>query len=600
MISSKEIRKKFFEFFEKKGHTVIPSSSLLPDDPSVLLTTAGMQQFKDYYLDLDPETTIHPSVGKPVGKNAVSIQKCFRTSDIDEVGDETHLTFFEMLGNFSFGGYFKKEAIEMAYEFLTSPKWLGQKVSYVTVFDPAFVPEGDWRKDVPFDEETVAIWKSLGIDDTNIKREGIDVFWGPTGKEGPCGPTTEIYIKNAEGKDVEIWNLVFNQYFCDKDFKLTPLKKGGVDTGMGLERLVMICQQKKNIFETDLFFSLLSFLEDIDKEKKVKERDKRIMVDHLRGIAFLISDGISPSNKEAGYVLRRLMRRFIAKEYIYFGEKTYFFGFVEILLKIYKDFYPTLNLELIKKVFSEERDKFLKAIVKGINVLNSLKNIDAATAFKVFESYGLPYEVIKEVGGLKAAGLRREDFEKELEKHREISKAGAEKKFGGHGLILNTGELKAVDEKELKRVIRLHTATHLLHQALRKVLGDEVKQMGSDITAERTRFDFSFSRKLTTQELMEVEKIVNEIIKEDYEVKFVEMHKEEAEKTGALHFFKTKYPSVVKVYYITPKGEGIEKAWSKEFCGGPHVERTSEIGVFRILKEEGVAAGVRRIRATVE
>lgn len=600
-MEARDVRKKFIEFFENKGHTIVPSSSLIPEDSSVLLTTAGMQQFKNYYLNLDPQKVIHSSLGKPVGLNAASIQKCFRTSDIDEVGDETHLTFFEMLGNFSFGGYFKKEAIEMAYEFITSPKWMNLKISYVTVFDPQFVKDDDWRKNVPFDEETYNIWKNeIGLKEDEIKKEGVDVFWGPTGKDGPCGPTTEIYVKNALGKDVEIWNLVFNQYFRDENFKLTPLNKNGVDTGMGLERLVMVLQNKKDIFETDLFSSFMNFLKEKYEGKSLDIKDARIMVDHLRGIAFLISDGVLPSNKDTGYVLRRILRRFIAKEYLYLGEITYFYDLLQILIKEYQDFYPELNFELIKNVFEEERNKFLKTIKKGINVLNSLKEIDASSAFKVFESYGIPFEVIKEIGGVKAKDLKREDFEKEFEKHREVSKRGAEKKFGGHGLILDTRELKASNDEELKKVVRLHTATHLLHQALRLVLGEEVRQMGSDITPERTRFDFSFPRKLTAEEIKKVEDIVNDIINKDYEVKFKEMKKEEAEKTGALHFFNAKYPPLVKVYYIGPHGCDVKDAWSKEFCGGPHVEHTKEIGNFKIIKEESVSAGVRRIRAIVE
>jgi alanyl-tRNA synthetase len=600
-MEARDVRKKFIEFFENKGHTIVPSSSLIPEDSSVLLTTAGMQQFKNYYLNLDPQKVIHSSLGKPVGLNAASIQKCFRTSDIDEVGDETHLTFFEMLGNFSFGGYFKKEAIEMAYEFITSPKWMNLKISYVTVFDPQFVKDDDWRKNVPFDEETYNIWKNeIGLKEDEIKKEGVDVFWGPTGKDGPCGPTTEIYVKNALGKDVEIWNLVFNQYFRDENFKLTPLNKNGVDTGMGLERLVMVLQNKKDIFETDLFSSFMNFLKEKYEGKSLDIKDARIMVDHLRGIAFLISDGVLPSNKDTGYVLRRILRRFIAKEYLYLGETTYFYDLLQILIKDYQYFYPELNFELIKNVFEEERNKFLKTIKKGINVLNSLKEIDASSAFKVFESYGIPFEVIKEIGGVKAKDLKREDFEKEFEKHREVSKRGAEKKFGGHGLILDTRELKASNDEELKKVVRLHTATHLLHQALRLVLGEEVRQMGSDITPERTRFDFSFPRKLTAEEIKKVEDIVNDIINKDYEVKFKEMKKEEAEKTGALHFFNAKYPPLVKVYYIGPHGCDVKDAWSKEFCGGPHVEHTKEIGNFKIIKEESVSAGVRRIRAIVE
>lgn len=600
MMTSNEIRKKFLQFFKEREHTVVPSSSLVPDDPSVLLTTAGMQQFKPYYSELDPTTTVHPLISKPVGKNAASVQKCFRTSDIDEVGDESHLTFFEMLGNFSFGGYFKKEAIKYGYDFITGKDWMNLPIEYVTVFDPSKVPDDDWRKGVPFDEESYEIWKEIGLPEEKIKRDGVDVFWGPTGNEGPCGPTTEIYIKTPDGKAVEIWNIVFNEFYRGSDMKLTPLKTPGVDTGMGLERLVMVSGKSLSIFETDLFVPLIQVLELNDIKNKLNQKTKRIMADHARGIAFLIGDGVRPSNKESGYVLRRLIRRFVVNEYLFEGAEPYFEKLLHVIVENYGEFYQELNYDLIYTVFNEERIKFLKTVEKGLRELGALESLDASLAFKLFESFGLPYEVIKELGGEKAEKLTREDFEEEFKRHQEISRAGAEKKFGGHGLILDTGELKAGNEEELKKVTRLHTTTHLMHKALREVLGDSVHQMGSDITPERTRFDFSFDRKLSDEEIKRVENKVNEIIKADYDVKFEEMPKSEAEKTGALHFFKAKYPDRVKVYYVTPKGKGIPEAWSKEFCGGPHVTHTSLIGHFKIIKEEGVASGVRRIRAAVE
>jgi alanyl-tRNA synthetase len=599
-MTSNEIRDKFLQFFKERGHTVVPSSSLIPDDPSVLLTTAGMQQFKPYYSELDPITTTHPSIGKPVGKNAASIQKSFRTSDIDEVGDESHLTFFEMLGNFSFGGYFKEEAITYGYDFITGTDWMGLDIEYVTIFDPDKVPLDDWRKGVPFDEESYQIWKKIGLPEEKIRRDGVDVFWGPTGNEGPCGPTTEIYVKNAEGKPIEIWNIVFNEFYRDKNMKLTPLKTPGVDTGMGLERLAMVSQKTSSIFETDLFIPLIQVLELNDKANRLNQRTKRIMADHARGMSFLIADGVRPSNKEAGYVLRRLCRRFIVNEYLNEGMEPYFERLLHVIVENYGAFYGELDYDLVDTVFNEEKAKFMKTIANGLRELKSIETLDAPTAFKLFESFGLPYEVVKELGGTKAEKLTREDFEKEFDKHREISRAGVEKKFGGHGLILDTGELKAGNEEELKKVTRLHTATHLMQQALREVLGTGVHQMGSDITPERTRFDFSFDRKLTPEEIKHVEDKVSAIVRADYDVKFQEMARSEAEKTGALHFFKAKYPDQVKVYYVTPKGKGIAEAWSKEFCGGPHVTHTEEIGTFRIAKEEGIAQGVRRIRAVVE
>ena len=554
----------------------MPSSSLVPDDPSVLLTTAGMQQFKKYFTgELDAQ--------KDFGsKNTTSIQKSFRTSDIDEVGDDTHDTFFEMLGNFSFGGYFKKEAIEYAHDFLT--RELGLEIDYVTVF------EGD--KEVPADTESEEIWRSLGV--INIKRLGrADNFWGPTGVEGPCGPTTEIFMKNLKS---EVWNLVFNQYYLHPDGFLEKLKTPGADTGMGLERLATVAQKKRNIFETDLFAPLLAL---IDEGKP--ERVKRIIADHGRAVSFLISDGVIPSNKGAGYVLRRLMRRMIV-------HGTEFEKLFAKVVEIYGETYKELNLKQILQEFEKENSKFQKTLKSGLRELGKLEKIDAASGFKLYETYGLPFEILKdaEISGDKAKGLNREDFEKEFAKHQEKSRAGAEKKFGGHGLLLDTGELKAVDERELKIVTRLHTATHLMQAALREVLGPEVKQNGSDITAERTRFDFFFSRKVTPEEIKKVEDLVNKKIAEDLPVSFVELPLEEAKLTGALYFSaqgrsasggKAKYGSKVKVYYI---GKDLETAWSREFCGGPHVSHTSEVGKFKILKEESASSGIRRIRAIVE
>ncbi len=573
-MKSEEIRKSFLEFFRKNGHTIVPSSSLIPDDPSVLLTTAGMQQFKRYYTS---ELDAMKDFGS---KNTVSIQKSFRTSDIDEVGDESHLTFFEMLGNFSFGGYFKEKAIEYGREFIEDV--MGLKIDYVTVFDPAKVPEGDWRKGVPRDDESRAIWEKLGVKD--IRAEGTEVFWGPTGSEGPCGPTTEIYVNG-----VEIWNIVFNEFYCNKERKLTPLKTPGVDTGMGLERLAMVSQEVSNLFETDLFLPLMNII-----PSGVPNRVRRLIADHMRGATFILSDGVRPSNKEAGYVLRRLMRRAIVHASQLGVDLP---AILQATVKEYKNFYPELDGRVITEEFIQEQERFEKTLKIGFREFKKMQNIDAASAFKLYETYGLPFETLKDFGGKRTEHLSREDFDKEFAKHQEISRAGQEKKFGGHGLMLNTGELKAGDEEELQKVTQLHTATHLLNQALREVLGPEVAQRGSDITTERTRFDFTFPRKMTKEEIEKAEAIVNEKIKEDLPVGFKEMPKAEAEKTGALHFFKGKYPERVKVYYI---GKPLEGAWSKEFCGGPHVAHTGEIGKFKIVKEEASSAGIRRIRATVD
>lgn len=547
-----EIREKFKSFFESKGHTWMPSSSLLPDDPSVLFTTAGMQQFKPYYTN--PESA--PS------KNVASIQKSIRTSDINEVGDASHLTFFEMLGNFSFGGYFKKEAIEYAHEFIT--KGMGLTIDYVSVFGG----EGD----VPADTESEEIWKS--IDPTiEVKKFGrADNFWGPTGDEGPCGPTTEIYVEG-----IEVWNIVFNQYYQQKDTKLELLKIPGIDTGMGLERLAKVVQKVPTVFETDLFTPLLKLLQSFDT------RVQRIVADHVRAIAFLISDGVRPSNKDQGYILRRLMRRIIVHKDLNFE------GLFTEVVNTYGRIYPELELATIVEEFNKEKEKFSKTLDAGLKIVMKGGMLDAAGTFKIYESYGVPPEVIRDVGKTKATPA---ELEEEFKKHQEKSRAGAEKKFGGHGLLLDTGELKAANEEELKTVTRLHTATHLLQAALRKVLGDQVTQAGSDITAERLRFDFTFPRKLTPEEVQKVEEEVNSVVQKDFPVTKQTLSQEEAKKTGALHFFKIKYPEMVDVYSI--------EGFSKEFCGGPHVTHTGEIGKFKITKEEAVSAGVRRIRAAVE
>lgn len=565
----------------------MPSSSLIPDDPSVLLTTAGMQQFKPYYTgQADPITSPHPTLGgKPVGsKNAVSIQKCFRTSDIDEVGDESHDTFFEMLGNFSFGykpgeqgspkgGYFKQEAIQYAKEFFDS---INLPIEYVTVFG------GDKEMGIAADEESEAIWKKLGVQD--IRRKGReDNFWGPTGNEGPCGPTTELYVNN-----VEIWNIVFNEYYCDKDGRFSPSKQKGVDTGMGLERLSMASQEVPTIFDTDLFTPILELLPE-DMPLHVK----RILADHARGTSFLIADGVRPSNKEKGYVLRRLMRRMLV-----LCDREKIDSLLDKVINMYGEFYANLESGVIHEVFLEEAKKFSQTLQKGLKELERLSQVDASGAFKLYESYGLPFEVIKDLGGDKAKELTRKDFDAEFVKHQEISRAGREKKFGGHGLLLDTGELKAANEEEVKKVTRLHTATHLLQAALRKVLGESVHQDGSDITAERLRFDFTFPRALTQQELEKVSDWVNGIIKKDVPMRFEEMLYDVAKKTGALYFEKEKYPEMVKVY--TAEDPKTGEIYSKEFCGGPHVEHTGELKKFLILKQEAVSAGVRRIRATVE
>jgi len=590
-----EIREKFLKFFESRGHKIVPSSSLLPTDPSVLFTTAGMQQFKLYY-------TGQADAMKDFGSlNTASIQKSMRTSDIDEVGDESHLTFFEMMGNFSFGlgvgsrrpeggdngnsvGYWKKEAIQYGYDFIT--KEMGLKIDYVSVF------EGLPSAGVPADDESAEIWKSLDPNITVKKANIYDNFWGPTGSEGPCGPTTEIYVNG-----VEIWNIVFNEFYypgsreellSGKSLKkLEKLKISGIDTGMGLERLAMVVQNKNNIFETDLFEPIISVL-----PTAIDTKTKRIIADHMRAISFLISDGVRPSNKDQGYVLRKLMRRVITYKFKMDMGWSFFGDIFETIVKNYGTFYKELDKQSIETEFTNEENKFLETLKRGLNELEKKDAINAQDAFRLYESFGLPYEIIKELGGKETAGLTHEAFDEEFKKHQEKSRAGAEKKFGGHGLLMDTGELKAGNEEELKKATRLHTATHLLHASLRKVLGTEVHQAGSDIMPERLRFDFTFPRKVTPEELKQIEDMVNEAVQKDYKVIKEEMPYEDAIKSGAMAFFRLKYPPRVNVYSV---GD-----FSKELCGGPHVTHTGEVGHIKITKEESVSGGNRRIRATVD
>ena len=580
-MNSSELRQKFLQFFEKNGHAIVPSSSLLPTDPSVLFTTAGMQQFKPYYL----------GEKSPWGSNVVSVQKCIRTSDIEEVGDERHLTFFEMLGNFSFGGYWKKEAIQYAHDFVV--RELGLKIDYVTVF------EGE--EGVPEDKESEEIWKII---DSNIvvKKFGRkDNFWGPTGEEGPCGPTTEIYVNpstDGSGQAVEIWNIVFNEFYQEKDKTLKPLEIKGVDTGMGLERLAMVVQKVPTVFETDLFMSTLDLI-----PKEIDERKKRIFADHVRAMVFLISDGVKPSNKDQGYVLRRLIRRILAEEFLAKGDFL-----KQLIAKVFMDFkriYEEISPQSIVDEFLIEKEKFSETLEKGIAKIKKMKNIDSKNAFLLYQSYGLPYDLIKDF----APSIRQKEFEEELKKHQELSRTASAGMFKG-GL--------ADDKPE---TIRLHTAHHLLLAALQEIFGKQVKQRGSNINSKRLRIDFSFDKKLTDEEKKKVEDVVNEKIKEGLNVVKREMPKKEAEKIGAQMEFGVKYGNTVSVYFIEGKNGEV---FSKEFCGGPHVKNTSELAVppkageplasldasrsgrpngrgpFRIIKEEAVSAGVRRIKATLE
>lgn len=553
------------EFFKEKGHKIIPSASLIPEnDPSVLFTTAGMQQFKLYYTN--------PELAKrDFGVNNVAtVQKCVRTGDIEEVGDNNHLTFFEMLGNFSFGGYGRKDAIEYAHEFIT--KEMGLKISYVTIFKGS--------QNIRRDDESEKIWQSLGV--TNIREEGMeDLFWGPTGDSGPCGLTTEIYCKNASDEDVEIWNIVFNEYFSDGsrekldkgEAKLTKLPVMGVDTGMGLERLVSVVQNKKSVYDTDLF----------DNEET---KEKRIIVDHTRAITFMISDGVRPSNKGSGYVLRRLMRTVASYKNIDI-EKL-----VEIIIEKLRKQYFELNKEWVVLEFKNERAAYEQAYNHTEAEISKHQGFTGYQAFNISSTLGTRISDIIEIAKKKGTVLSdkfKDEFEEASKKHQELSRTSSAGMFKG-GLVDSGEESK-----------KLHTATHLLNQALRIVLGEHVVQKGSNINAERLRFDFVHPRKLSEEEKDEVERIVNQKIDEGLPVGFVEMPRIEAEKI-ATHSFNEKYGDVVKVYSIGDETKGY---FSREFCGGPHVSNTKELADnpngapkrFKIQKEEAVSAGVRRIKA---
>ena len=545
-MQSSEIRVKFLEFFKNRGHKIIPSASLVPDDQTVLFTTAGMQQFKPYY------TAPENAVCDFGSKNTVSVQKCVRTVDIDEVGDSTHLTFFEMLGNFSFGGYGRREAITYAHEFIT--KELGLEISYVTFYKGEEV--------VPRDEESKNIWTELGVKD--IREDGSGVFWGPTGDSGPCGPTTEIYCKNADGQDVEIWNIVFNEYFCDGsrqkldrgEAKLKKLDVMGVDTGMGLERLVSIVQKKKNVYETDLF-------------NNEKTREGRIVSDHVKASLFMISDGIMPSNTGRGYVLRRLIRRAVR------FSKNSLNNEIEKIKNIYLGVYILDDKEEIQK----EENKFRQTLEHG------LKEFEKGTdPFILATTYGFPIELTLELAREKEKIVDIEDFNKQMKAHVILSQTSSAGMFKGG--LANHNE----------KTIKLHTAHHLLLAGLQAIVNKNIKQRGSNITEERLRMDFLCDHKLTDEEKKKVEDWVNEKIKLGLDVVHKEMPLKEAEKIGAEMEFGAKYPDMVSVYIIEGKNGN---AISKEFCGGPHIKNTSELGVFKIIKEEAVSAGVRRIKAVV-
>ena len=585
-MDSKTIREKFLEFFTEKGHTIIPSASLVPSetDPTVLFTTAGMHPLVPYLLGEK-----HPG-----GDKVANVQKCVRTVDIDEVGDISHLTFFEMLGNWSFGSYFKKEAIEWSWEFLTSPKWLGLDPDKIAVS----VFEGDG--DSSFDEESYEVWKKTGISEKRIaKLPKKNNWWDSPGVIGPCGPDTEMFywVGNSEKAPeifdshdnnwLEIWNDVFMQYNKLPDASYEPLKQKNVDTGMGLERIAMVMQDASTVYETDLFLPIMRKIEElghpISNGTSDVFRQKRIIADHIKASVFIIADSIEPSNIGRGYVLRRLIRRAIRHgKLLNIESREWMVDIAKIIIDLYKDFYQEIeeNKEKIYKILTNEEEKFRKTLEQGLKEFNKLKKITGKNAFDLYQTYGFPFEMTKELAQEKNIEINDDDFENELKNHQKLSRTASVGMFKG-------GLADAGEQSE-----KYHTATHLLLTALRQVLGDDVDQRGSNINSERMRFDFSHPQKMMDEEIKKVEDIVNEKIKENLPVSCTEMKLEEAKEKGALGVFEQKYGNIVKVYSIGN--------FSKEICGGPHVENTGELGNFKIIKEEASSAGVRRIKAILE
>jgi alanyl-tRNA synthetase len=631
-MTSSEIRAKYLAFFKERGHAVISSASLVPEgDATTLFIGSGMQPLIKYLLG-EPH---------PMGNRLVNSQKSFRAEDIDEVGDNRHTVFFEMLGNWSLGDYFKREQLPWFFEFLTDVIGLDPRKLYVTVF--AGAPEYG----IPQDDESVGIWQEL------FKQKGIEAkavmfgapedasargmgdgrifyynarknWWSRSGSpekmpaREPGGPDSEVFYDfgtphdetfgkechpNCDcGRFMEIGNSVFMEYKKTEEGAFEKLAQQNVDFGGGLERITAASNDNPDIFTIDILQPLIAMIRSAATQSNICS--ERIIADHVRAAIFLIADGVIPSNKDRGYLLRRLIRRAVMHGHYLIGLPEQFLSrTIDTLIDSYAGAYPELpeHRAHIGATFSKEQEAFEKTYRGGIkefekSAAKAEGNISGEEAFTLLATYGFPLELTEELAGQRGIRVDKEAFEKHMEAHRALSRAGQEKKFGGHGLILDTGELKAKDEVELKKVTRLHTATHMLQQALREVLGPEVRQMGSDITIERTRFDFTFPRKLTPEEIAQVEAHVNQKVREDLPMQKVVLPKSEAEKTGALYFFMEKYPDPVNVYFI---GKTLESAWSKEFCGGPHVSHTGEVGEFKIAKEEAVSAGVRRIRGVV-
>ena len=591
--TSGELRAMWLNFFKSKGHAVIPSASVIPEnDPTVLFTTAGMHPLVPYLLG-----SKHPA-----GTRLTDVQKCIRTGDIDEVGDASHLTFFEMLGNWSLGDYFKKEMISWSWEFLTSEEYLGldkDKLAF-TVFEG----EGD----IPRDEEAARYWMENGVKPENIyflpRKHN---WWGPAGQTGPCGPDTEMFIIKDQppcgpdcspacdcGRFLEIWNDVFMQYNKTADGKYVPLAKKNVDTGMGLERTIATLNGVGTVYETDAFTGILAKISELSGKQYGESEDVtkafRIIADHLRTSTFIMGDprGVSPSNVDQGYVLRRLIRRAV-RYGLEIGMPDGFTGEIaKVIIDQYAEVYPELrqNEQFVMEQFKLEESRFAKTLRQGEREFEKLvarmgdsKQIDGMAAFDLYTTFGFPIEMTRELAAEKGLTVDEEGFKKHFEEHQKNSHAGAEQRFKG-GLADHSVQ-----------TTRLHTATHLLHAALRKVLGPEVAQKGSNITAERLRFDFTFGRKMTKEELAEVSSLVNEWIQADVPIEMKETTVAEAKAEGAIGLFESKYGERVRMYTMGP--------YSKEICGGPHATHTGELVSFKILKEESSSAGVRRIKATI-
>lgn len=588
-MTANELRTLYVNFFKEREHKEIASASLLPEnDPTVLFTTAGMHPLVPYLL----------GEKHPAGKRLTDVQKCVRTEDIDEVGDDTHCTFFEMLGNWSLGDYGKKESIFMSFEFLTRYLHIPVERLAVTVF------EGDEL--VPADTEAKEIWKAMGLEDSQIYPYGREEnWWGPAGQTGPCGPDTEIFYDMGKlkcgpdcgpachcGKFVEIWNNVFMRFKKEADGTFTELKQKNVDTGMGLERMITVLNGKTNVYDTELFIPVMQKLNAVlqAEGKEIPERERRIICEHARTITFILGDPmkISPSNTEQGYVLRRLIRRIIRLFKKVDINTNYLCALSDVIIDQYKPVYPELseNREFILEQLQKEYELFLKTLDEGLKKANRYLDhlqekeiLSGELAFKLYDTYGFPIEFTSELACERGYQVDMNGFQKKFEEHQNKSRQGATGKFAG-GLA---------DHNE--QTARLHTATHLLNGALRRVLGDEVSQRGSNITSERLRFDFSFGRKVTQKELDEVEAIVNEAIQKNIDVVLDEMPLEKAYEEGAIGVFSAKYGDIVKVYTIP--------GYSKEICGGPHAKNTGELVSFKILKEEASSAGVRRIKAVI-